>query len=119
MIYGLLFPTGTYLAEASYVDVRDAARVHIGALDSKPDKNNRKRIVLSSPHPLTLKHVLDIIKKEHPELEHRLLTAPVPVFPNDRYDLDYERIKEVTGMRKEDFHTLEEVCHIYGSLIIS
>jgi nucleoside-diphosphate-sugar epimerase len=112
VIYGLLFPNGTYLPGPEYVDLRDAARAHIGALDSKPDKNNRKRIVLFSPHPLTLKHVLDIIKKEHPELEHRLITAPVPEFPIDRVDLDYERVKEITGLRKEDFHTLEEVCHM-------
>ena len=116
MIYGLLFPNGTYLHGPDYVDVRDAARAHIGALDSKSDKNNRKRIILFSPHPLSVKHVLDIIKKEHPELEHRFIMAPVPEFPHDRYDVDYERIKEITGLRKEDFHTLEEVYH--GSLMI-
>ncbi|KAF8813958.1 NAD(P)-binding protein [Phlegmacium glaucopus] len=107
MIYNLLFPTGIYLPRPSYVDFRDVARAHVGALDSKPEKN-RKRVVFSSPHGLTLDHVLDIIKKGHPELEHRLITGPVPKFEHDRYDLDFERIKEVTGLSKEDFHTLEE-----------
>ena len=112
MIYNLLFPTGVYLPHSGYVDFRDAARAHVGALDSKPDKNNRKRIILPSPHGLTLKHVLDIIKKEHPELEQRFITAPAPEFSPDRYHADFERVEEVTGMRKEDFHTLEEVCGI-------
>ena len=110
MIYSLLFPNGVYLPLPDYVDFRDAARAHVGALNSKPDKNNRKRVVFTSPHGLTLEHVLDIIKKEHPELERRLITAPAPGFTYDRLDVDFERIKEITGMRKEDFHTLEEVC---------
>ena len=112
MIYNLLFPTGVYLPRPDYVDFRDVARAHVGALDNKPDKNNRKRVVFASPHGVTLKHVLDIIKKEHPELERRFITAPVPEFPYYRPDVEFERIKEITGMRKEDFHTLEEVCCI-------
>ena len=112
MIYNLLFPTGVYLPPFGYVDFRDAARAHVGALNSKPDKNNRKRIVVSSPYGLTMKHVLDIIKKEHPELERRFITAPVPEFPSSRLDVEVERLKEITGMRKEDFYTLEEVCFI-------
>ena len=110
MIYNLLFPTGEYLPIPDYVDVRDVARAHVGALNSKPDEDNRKRILVASPHGLTLKHILDIIKKEHPELERRFITAPAPEFPYDRVDIDFERTKEITGMRKEDFHTLEEVC---------
>jgi len=108
MIYNLLFPTGVYLPRPDYVDFRDVARAHVGALNNKPDKNNRKRIVLTSPHGLTLKHVLDIIKKEHPELERRFITAPIPEFSYYRPDVEFERIEEITGMRKEDFHTLEE-----------
>ena len=113
----MLFPTGTYLPRPAYVDFRDAARAHVGALDSKPDKNNRKRILLPSPYGLTIKHILDIIKKEHPELERRFPTAPVPEFPYDRYDVDFERVEEVTGIRKEDFHTLEEVCYVCMAVI--
>jgi nucleoside-diphosphate-sugar epimerase len=78
VIYNLLFPPGVYLPVTDYVDIRDAARAHVGALDNKPDKNNRKRIIVTSPHELTLKRVLDIIKKEHPDLERRFITAPVP-----------------------------------------
>ena len=110
MIYNLLFSTGVYLPYPSHVDCRDVARAHIGALNSKPDKKNRKRILVASPHGLTLKHVLDIIKKEHPELERRFITAPVPEFPYYTLDLDFERLEEITGMRKEDFYTLEQVC---------
>jgi nucleoside-diphosphate-sugar epimerase len=112
VIYNLLFPPGVYLPVTDYVDIRDAARAHVGALDNKPDKNNRKRVIVVSPHGLTLKHVLDIIKKEHPDLERRFITAPVPEFSHYRHDIEFERIKEITGMRKEDFHTLEEACCI-------
>ena len=112
MIYNLLFPNGVYLPRPDYVDFRDVARAHVGALNSKPDKNNRKRILLTSPHGLTLKDILDIIKKEHPELERRFITSPIPEWRYHKLDLDFERIKEITGMHKEDFHTLEEVCCI-------
>jgi nucleoside-diphosphate-sugar epimerase len=111
MIYNLLFPTGTYLPTynwAGYVDWRDVARAHVGALDSKPDKNARKRVIISSPHGLTNKLVLDLIKKEHPELESRFITAPVPDCPLVGIDADFERLEEVTGLRKEDFYTLEQ-----------
>lgn len=67
---------------------------------------------MSSPHGLTFKRVLEIIKKAHPELEDRFAKAPVPEFEFDKYNADFTRIEEVTGMRKEDFHTLEEVCYI-------
>ena len=116
MLYNLLFPTGTYLPTvdyASYIDLRDVARAHVGALDSKPDRNARKRIIISSPYGLANKHVLDIIKKEHPELERRFITAPVPDCPPVGIDVDFERLEEVTGLRKEDFHTLEQVCYIW------
>ena len=112
MIYNLLFPNGVYLPPFGYVDFRDAARAHVGALNSKPDKNNKKRIVVTSPYGLTIEHVLDIIKKEHLELERRFITAPVPQFSSCRLDVEFERLKEITGMRKEDFRTLEEVCCI-------
>jgi nucleoside-diphosphate-sugar epimerase len=112
MIYNLLFPTGVYLSLPDYADFRDVARAHVGALNNKPNRNDRKRIVIASPYGLTLKRVLDIIKKGHPELEHRFITAPAPELPYDRLDVEFERIKEITEMRKEDFHTLEEVCCI-------
>ena len=113
--FWLTFPTGDYLPIPDYVDFRDVARAHVGALNSKPDKNNRERILFLSPHvtETTNKHVLDIIKKEHPELERRLISSPVPEFPDYKLVADYERIKEVTGIRKENFHTLEEVCCIW------
>jgi len=108
MIYNLLFPTGVYLPHPDYVDFRDVARAHVGSLNNKPDKNNRKRVIFVSPHKIILKHVMEIIKKEHPELERRLIKSPEPEFPYDGLDIDFETIKEITGMRKEDFHTLEE-----------
>ena len=67
--------------------------------------------MLVASHGLTLKNVLDIIK-ERPEFERRFITAPVPEFPYHRLDVEFERLEEITGIRKEDFHTLEEVCYI-------
>ena len=61
-----------------------------------------------------MQHVLDIIKKAHPELEQRLITAPLPEYPYTKYDADYGITEEVVGMRKEDFHTLEEVFLLSG-----
>ena len=58
VMYNLLFPTDHYLPRPDYVDFRDVAQVLVGALNNKPDKSNRKRIVVAS-HGLTLKHVLD------------------------------------------------------------
>ena len=113
VVYNLLFPNGAYLPEAGYVDFRDVARAHIGALDSKPNKSGRKRLVVSSPYGQGNQQVLDIIKKEHPELEHRFITAPVPEFSSAKVDADFEKLEEVTGLRKEDFYTLEQVCSIF------
>jgi len=107
VIYNLLFPSGVYLPESGYVDFRDVARAHIGALDSKPAQSGRKRFVVSSPYGLGNQQVLDIIKKEHPELEHRFITAPVPEFSSAKVDADFEKLEEVTGLRKEDFYPLE------------
>ena len=60
---------------------------------------------MSSPHDLTLKHVLDIIKKDPlAELECRFITAPVSEYPDYRRDVEFERIKEITGMCKESTH---------------
>jgi len=108
MVYNLLFPSGVHLPRPSYVDFRDVARAHVGALDNKPEKNSRKRVIVTSPEGLRMKHILDMIKKAHPELEHRFITAPVPEFSYAKYDADFERFEQITGMRREDFHTPEE-----------
>jgi nucleoside-diphosphate-sugar epimerase len=90
VVYNLLFPNGVFMPASRYVDFRDVAQAHIGALDSKLDKKNRKRIVFVSPHGLTVKDVLDIIKKDRPDLERRFTTAPAPQFPYDKLDVDFD-----------------------------
>lgn len=57
----------------------------------------------NTSHGLTVEHVLDIVKKEHPEVESRFITTPEPEFTCDKYDIDFERVEEVTGMRKGGF----------------
>jgi len=97
MIYNLLSPSGVHLPRPAHVDFRDAARAHIGVLDSKPEKNSRKRVIVTSPNGLTMQHIMDIIKKAHPELEQRFTTAPVPEFSYIKYDADYGRTEEVVA----------------------
>ncbi|KAF9482243.1 NAD(P)-binding protein [Pholiota conissans] len=106
-IYNLLTPTGKYPARPAYVDVRDAARAHVGAIE-KPTSSGRRRVILASPHGVVFDDLLKLIKRARPELEGRLITSPAPKFAFDRYDVDFGRIEEITGLRKEDFRTLEE-----------
>ena len=62
--------------------------------------------------------------KEHPELERRVLTMPVPEFPIwQKFDVDFEkRIEEVTGMRllKENFfkHSKGYIIYFFITLFI-
>ncbi|KAF4621194.1 hypothetical protein D9613_000269 [Agrocybe pediades] len=111
MVYNLISPDGAYPPRPAYVDVRDTASAHVqAALRSiSPSESPRKRVIFSSPHGFVLKDVLELIRKARPELAGRIISkAPVPEFEIDRYDLDWARIEEVTGLKKEDLHTLEE-----------
>ncbi|PPQ90567.1 hypothetical protein CVT25_015881 [Psilocybe cyanescens] len=108
MVYTLLSPTGAYPPSVGYADFRDVAKVHVGALRTPPTVQGRKRVLLSSPDGLDFKAIFDAIKKARPEVEGRLTKLPPPLYPFDRYDIDFERVEEVTGVKKADFHTTEE-----------
>lgn len=107
-ISNLLCPTGGYPIAPPYSDVRDTARAHIEAFKAPLNIKGRKRILFASPHVVVYKDLLETIKKARPELRERLIQTPVPDFPISSFDLDYARIEEVLGIKKSDFHTLEQ-----------
>ncbi|KAF4620576.1 hypothetical protein D9613_000271 [Agrocybe pediades] len=91
MVYNLISPDGTYPPEPAYTD------------------SPRKRVVFASPHGVVFKDVLDMIRNARPELAGRIISkGSVPEFEIDRYHVDFGRIEEIVGLKKEDFHTLEE-----------
>ena len=53
------------------------------------------------------------ILRARPELEERFIQTPPPVLNFERFDIDFGRIEEVLGIKKEDFHTRQEVCCSY------
>lgn len=109
-IQNLLSPNGTFPSSASYTDVRDAAKVVVRALESPPTSVvGRKRIVLSSPYGLDFRKAIDLIREKRPELRERLVGVEgVPVYARDRAPIDFGRVEEVVGMKREEFVPLEE-----------
>ncbi|KJA20052.1 hypothetical protein HYPSUDRAFT_189259 [Hypholoma sublateritium FD-334 SS-4] len=109
-IYNLITPPGQHLPGAGSIDVRDAARAHIGALgnDATAAPGARKRAILASPHGLVERYLFELYRKERPAVAGRMIAGEgvVPVF--DRYDLDFAEIESFTGMKKSDYHTMEQ-----------
>ncbi|KAF9556684.1 NAD(P)-binding protein [Agrocybe pediades] len=110
MIYNLISPNGQYPVKPSYVDFRDLAKAHIRSALYIPEKHvsGRKRLLFGSPHGLVFKDVVETIKKARPQLAERIAKGPIPEFDYDKYDLDFERVEEVTGLKEADFHIAEE-----------
>ncbi|PPQ90551.1 hypothetical protein CVT25_015865 [Psilocybe cyanescens] len=118
MIYSLLSPTGEFPSSAGYADVRDVARAHVGALRTPSTVQGRKRIILASPHDLNFEAVLEAVKKARPEVEGRTITAPLPKYPFEKYDIDFTVVEEVTGLKAEDFHpVLETLMETVNALL--
>jgi nucleoside-diphosphate-sugar epimerase len=124
-IYRLLTPAGTFppfagrpLSEISdliytdspdtlsgYIDVRDLARAHIGALNSPPEAAvGRKRLLMASPHDLNYKTAIDFIAEKRPELRDRLADETnTPKITIDKMILDIQRVEEVTGVKVDSY----------------
>ncbi|KAG5638422.1 hypothetical protein H0H81_012753 [Sphagnurus paluster] len=108
-IYRFLKPSGPYPPCPSYTDIRDCAKAHILALNSPPTAVvGRKRLVISSPHAYDFKGVLELIAEKRPELKDRLNKEAPPTFTFDRLLVDFKRIEEVVGIKKEDFRPSDE-----------
>ena len=70
--------------------------------------------MISSPDGFVCKDVLELIRRERPELSDRLTKVAAPELSYDRYDIDFARIEEVTGLKKEDFHTTKQVSSYFA-----
>ena len=117
-VYNLIFPTGTFPAFPVHADVRDAANAHIRALSAAfSSKAKGQRLIVGSPHGIVFKDVVELIRRERPELNDRLITASAPELPFDRLGLDFARVEELIGMKKEDFHTIDQVCFYFACLL--
>ncbi|KAF8828467.1 hypothetical protein HHX47_DHR3000261 [Lentinula edodes] len=109
LIYKFLTPEGTFPAYPLYLDVRDAAKAHLLALDSAPTSQvGRKRIMISSPHEVVFANIISTINAKRPELKDRLIKTPPREFPYTRLDVDLKRLEEVLKMKVEDFTPLDD-----------
>ncbi|KAJ4497552.1 hypothetical protein C8R41DRAFT_865333 [Lentinula lateritia] len=109
IIYKFLTPEGTFPAYPLYLDVRDAAKAHLLALDSAPTSQvGRKRIIISSPHEVVFADIISTINAKRPELKDRLIKTPPREFPYKRLDVDLKRLEEVLKMKVEDFTPLDD-----------
>jgi nucleoside-diphosphate-sugar epimerase len=107
-IYRLLTPSGQYPWFAAYADVRDIAKAHILALTSPPTSVvGHKRILFASPHGIDFKAVIENIADKRPELKGRLIEGAVPEYSVDRLPVDFTRIEEVLGLKKQEYIGLE------------
>lgn len=119
-IYNLITPGGKFPPRPGYADIRDVARAHVTALDSAPTSEiGRKRVIFASPYDFNFKNAIELLREKRPQLKDRLITQVPPELPAYRYPVDFERIERVTGLKKGDFHTFEEVCrssdHFYDT----
>ncbi|KAF9482238.1 NAD(P)-binding protein [Pholiota conissans] len=112
MLYNLLFHNGVHQPRPSHIDVRDVARAHVAAAladnANVKDDGKRKRIIFTSPNPFVFADIKADILRARPELEGRFIQTPPPVLNFERFDIDFGRIEEVLGIKKEDFHTRQE-----------
>jgi nucleoside-diphosphate-sugar epimerase len=107
LVYSFLNPKGSYPPNPGYIDIRDLAKAHVGALASRP-VTGRKRVLFSSPHSFNYATLVDLIKKERPELTERLIAKPPPVQSYDKYTVDLDRAEEVLGFKKDSYTPFEK-----------
>ncbi|KAK0203427.1 hypothetical protein DFS33DRAFT_1474538 [Desarmillaria ectypa] len=104
--YALLRRSHTdFLTLPGAIDVRDSARAHVLALESRPSfEVGRKRLAICSPHQSSYKDALDIIAKERPELKDRLADGShAPEWPSYTLPLNWERLEDVLGLTTNSF----------------
>ena len=53
--------------------------------------------------------MINLIKEKRPELKERMVNGDnAPTFPFTRLDIDFARVEEVLGLKKDEFHALED-----------
>ncbi|KAF5372662.1 hypothetical protein D9615_009868 [Tricholomella constricta] len=107
-LYRFLKPSSRFPPFPGYADVRDCAKAHILGLNSPPTSAvGRKRVVFCSPHGYDFTEILQLLAEKRPELKDRLNKEPPPKFTFDRAPIDFARIEQVVGIKKEDFRPRE------------
>ncbi|KAG6846733.1 hypothetical protein H0H93_012192, partial [Arthromyces matolae] len=110
LIYRLLHADGFYPITNLYIDIRDIALAHVLALNSPPTSVvGRKRILIWSPNEFNIKAAVEHIGEQKPELKERLLTRASPEYPPGiALAIDFGRVEQVLGLKKEDFRTVNQ-----------
>jgi nucleoside-diphosphate-sugar epimerase len=105
IIYRLLSPTGVFPRIPGHADIRDAARAHVLALTAPPTSSvGRKRILIANPYGSDFKGSIALIAAKRPELKDRLVDVDkAPSYPFTKLPIDFGRVEEVLGMKKDDF----------------
>ncbi|KAK0192981.1 hypothetical protein F5146DRAFT_526612 [Armillaria mellea] len=109
--YALLRPSFTdFVTLPGAIDVRDSARAHILALESRPSSEvGRKRFAVCSPDESSYKVALDIIAKERPQLKNRLADGShAPEWPSYTLPVNWERLDYVLGLKADSFITWKQ-----------
>ncbi|KAG7448894.1 NAD(P)-binding protein, partial [Guyanagaster necrorhizus] len=121
-LYALLRPSPTtFPSLPGAIDVRDVARAHVLALESRPSSEvGRKRLAICSPYQSSYKDALAIIAKERPELKDRLADGShAPEWPSYTLPLNWERLEHVLGLKADSFIAWEKtVLDAVDSLLL-
>ncbi|KAF5336653.1 hypothetical protein D9758_016737 [Tetrapyrgos nigripes] len=122
-IYGLLegekANNFAALQPVPYVDIRDVAKVHIAALQldhEVPEPLNAPRLLVVSPYLPKFGESLEVIRKERPSLEGRLVRLEGVEEVKGGRDLKefdevktgLKKIEEVLGIREDEYKTFRE-----------
>ncbi|KAK7053154.1 hypothetical protein VNI00_003773 [Paramarasmius palmivorus] len=109
-LYQLIVPDGAYSPTGIYVDVRDAAKAHVGALRSpfvSSLSKDRKQIVLGSPYTIDFKEAVRLLDAKRPALKDRLIRNDPKALNEEPLSCNYERIEQILGLKREQFVPLE------------
>ncbi|ESK92104.1 NAD-P-bindingprotein [Moniliophthora roreri MCA 2997] len=110
-LYQLIVPDGIYCLTGQYVDVRDAAKAHVGALKSplvSSLSESKKQIVFGSPQAIQFKEAVAVLSDKRPALQERLIRSDAPTSNEGPLSCDYERIEQMFGVKKQEFIPFEK-----------
>jgi hypothetical protein len=102
-IFRLLHPDGGF-SSPRFIDVRDLARAHILALNSRiPPDGRRKRVPIASPQNFNWEKVIEYIATQRPELKCRLADPSKATNTSAMGPPDFGRLEAVIGMKESEF----------------
>ncbi|KAK0203425.1 hypothetical protein DFS33DRAFT_798977 [Desarmillaria ectypa] len=102
-LYALLNPDNTNFPSA--VDVRDVARAHVLALQSRlTTEAGRRRFAVVSPYESSFQEAIAVIARDRPELEGRLMDATrAPIYPSYTLSVNWDPIEDILGLKRDSF----------------